>query len=64
MEMKYSRTEIHEFPNGVNIVYFPDLTEEERAARKEQLIRAARDLMMAVEATKERKKHEERVFDG
>lgn len=50
--MGYSKTEIHEFKNGSNMVLFPDLTEDERAARQEKLKKAAERFMKAVERVK------------
>ena len=50
MEVEYSKTEIHGFKNGSNIVHFPNLTEDERAARNEQLKKAAERFMKAVES--------------
>lgn len=52
MKMGYSKTEVQEFRNGVNIVHFPDLTEEERANRNEQLKKAAERFMKQIERRK------------
>lgn len=52
MEMGYSKTEVQEFKNGVNIVHFPDLNEDERAARQEQLKKAAERFMKHIERAK------------
>lgn len=52
MQMRYSKTEIQEFKNGVNIIHFPDLTEDERANRQEQLKKAAERFLKAVERMK------------
>lgn len=54
MNMRYSKTEVQEFKNGVNVIHFPDLTEEERENRKEQLKKATARFMAAVE--RERRK--------
>lgn len=53
----YSKTIIQKFDNGVNIVHIPDLTDEERARRQEQLRRAAEQLLK--EAERVRKQQEE-----
>lgn len=37
----YSRTEVLQFKNGESIVHFPDLTDEERTRRHQQLKAAA-----------------------
>lgn len=48
----YSRTEVLQFKNGVSIVHFPDLTDEERAQRHKQLEAAAGRFLKAVERLK------------
>lgn len=50
--MEYSRTEIQEFANGVNIIHFPNLTEEEKAYRQIKLKKAAERLLKAAEKAK------------
>lgn len=47
--MGYSKTITQEFQNGVNIVHFPDLTEEERKKRQERLVKAAERFLKHVE---------------
>lgn len=47
--MGYSKTIVQEFKNGVNVIHFPDLTEDERARRQEQLYNAAERFLKVVE---------------
>lgn len=52
MKVGYSKTEVQEFKDGVNVVHFPDLTEEEKAERNEQLKKAAERFMKQVERSR------------
>ena len=45
----YSRTEVLQFKNGESIVHFPDLTDEERTQRHQQLKAAASRFLKAAE---------------
>lgn len=49
MDDTYSKTIVQEFDNGVNIIHIPDLTDEERARRQQQLRRTAEHFLKALE---------------
>lgn len=56
--MGYSKTIVQEFKNGVNVIHFPDLTEDERARRQEQLYNAAERFLKVVENANNKRKIE------
>nr|DAT39256.1 MAG TPA: hypothetical protein [Bacteriophage sp.] len=58
MKMGYSKTIVQEFKNGVNVIHFPDLTEDERARRQEQLYNAAERFLKVVENANNKRKIE------
>ena len=64
MATTYSRKVIKVYPNGVNTVYFPDLTDEERAKRQKNLYDAAERFLRCVERARYEAEKNKKCCDG